>query len=83
MDRSEIDDIQIECGNDRFHIELDGHYRRFLYRLSLEFNVLECRIGQEKYLHYVRLMSTLTYKSVMVVLLPIGLHGELVILVLS
>lgn len=50
MDRSEIDDIKIECGNDRFHIELDGHYRRFLYRLSLEFNVLECRIGQEKYL---------------------------------
>lgn len=29
MDRSEIDDIRIECGNDRFHIELDGHYRRF------------------------------------------------------
>ncbi|HBO71899.1 MAG TPA: hypothetical protein DD639_06195 [Acinetobacter sp.] len=50
MNRSEIDDIKIECGNDRFHIELDGHYRRFLYRLSLEFNVLECRIGQEKYL---------------------------------
>ena len=50
MDRSEIDDIKIECGNDRFHIELDGHYRRFLYRLSLEFNVLECRMGQEKYL---------------------------------
>nr|WP_252717831.1 hypothetical protein [Acinetobacter junii] len=51
IDRTEIDDIKIECGNDRFHIELDGHYRRFLYRLSLEFNVLECRIGQEKYLH--------------------------------
>jgi hypothetical protein len=50
IDRTEIDDIKIECGNDRFHIELDGHYRRFLYRLSLEFNVLECRIGQEKYL---------------------------------
>ncbi|WP_038346224.1 hypothetical protein [Acinetobacter sp. A47] len=50
MDRSEIDDIRIECGNDRFHIDLDGHYHRFLYRLSLEFNVLECRIGQEKYL---------------------------------
>ncbi|WPO68874.1 hypothetical protein SDC64_01430 [Acinetobacter haemolyticus] len=50
IDRSEIDDIKVECGNDRFHIELDGHYHRFLYRLSLEFNVLECRIGQEKYL---------------------------------
>ena len=50
MDRSEIDNIKIECGNDRFHIELDGHYHRFMYRLSLEFNVLECRIGQEKYL---------------------------------
>ncbi|ENU29041.1 hypothetical protein F991_03169 [Acinetobacter sp. CIP-A165] len=50
IDRTEIDDIKVECGNDRFHIELDGHYRRFLYRLSLEFNVLECRIGQEKYL---------------------------------
>ena len=50
IDRSEIDGIKVECGNDRFHIELDGHYSRFLYRLSLEFNVLECRIGEEKYL---------------------------------
>ena len=50
INRSEIDDIKIECGHDRFHVQLDGHYRRFLYRLSLKFNVLECRIGQEKYL---------------------------------
>ncbi len=32
-----------------FRVEIDGHYHRFLYRLSLDFRVLECRIGQEKF----------------------------------
>ncbi|MFP0691793.1 hypothetical protein ACLDYA_06610 [Acinetobacter baumannii] len=50
IDRSEIDDIKVQCGNDRFQVEIDGHYHRFLYRLSLDFRVLECRIGQEKFL---------------------------------
>ncbi|MGN2484746.1 hypothetical protein [Acinetobacter calcoaceticus] len=50
IDRSEIDDIKIKCGNDSFQVEIDGHYYRFMYRLSLDFKVLECRIGQEKFL---------------------------------
>ncbi|WP_368678348.1 hypothetical protein [Acinetobacter lactucae] len=50
IDRSEIDDIKIKCGNDSFQVEIDGHYHRFMYRLSLHFKVLECRIGQEKFL---------------------------------
>lgn len=50
IDRSEIDDIKIKCGNDSFQVEIDGHYHRFMYRLSLDFKVLECRIGQEKFL---------------------------------
>ena len=50
IDRSEIDDIKVKCGNDSFQVEIDGHYHRFIYRLSLDFKVLECRIGQEKFL---------------------------------
>ncbi|MDS7930894.1 hypothetical protein RMB13_15735 [Acinetobacter sp. V102_4] len=50
IDRSEIDDIKIKCSNDSFQVEIDGHYHRFMYRLSLDFKVLECRIGQEKFL---------------------------------
>lgn len=50
IDPTEIDNIKVECGNDRFTIQIDGHYLRFLYRLTLNFNVLECRIGQEKFL---------------------------------
>lgn len=50
IDRSEIDDIKIKCGNDSFQVQIDGHYHRFMYRLSLDFKVLECRIGQEKFL---------------------------------
>lgn len=50
IDRSEIDDIKIKCGNDSFQVEIDGHYHRFMYRLSLHFKVLECCIGQEKFL---------------------------------
>lgn len=50
IDRSEIDDIKIKCGNDSFQVEIDGHYHRFMYRLSLDFKVLECRIGQGKIL---------------------------------
>jgi hypothetical protein len=50
IDPTEIDNIKVVCGSDRFTIEVDGHYRRFLYRLVLQFTVLECRIGQEKFL---------------------------------
>ena len=50
IDRQDIDNITIQCGNNRFDIEIDGHYGRFMYRLSLNFNVLECKIGQEKFL---------------------------------
>lgn len=50
INRQEIDDIKVQCGNDRFQVEVDGHYGRFLYRLNLDFTVLECRIGQEKFL---------------------------------
>lgn len=50
INQQDIDNITVQCGNNRFDIDIDGHYGRFLYRLSLNFNVLECRIGQEKYL---------------------------------
>lgn len=46
----DIDHITVQCGNNRFQVEIDGHYRQLLYRLTLDFDVLECRIGQAKYL---------------------------------
>lgn len=48
--QTDIDDIRVECGNDRFKITINGHYRRALYTVQLDFNVLECEIGQEKFL---------------------------------
>ena len=50
IDPTEIDNIKVEFGIVRSTIQIDGHYLRFLYRLTLNFNVLECRIGQEKFL---------------------------------
>lgn len=47
---SDIDQITVDCGHDRFKIVIEGHYRRALYNLRLDFNVLECKIGQEKFL---------------------------------
>lgn len=47
---TDIDQITVECGHDRFKIVIEGHYRRALYTLKLDFNVLECKIGQEKFL---------------------------------
>ena len=59
IDRDEIDNITIQCGNNRFDIQIDGHYGRFLYRLNLYFDVLECRIGQEKFLRLKQVDETL------------------------
>lgn len=59
IDRSEIDNITVQCGNNRFDVQIDGHYGRFLYRLNLYFDVLECRIGQEKYLRLKQIDETL------------------------
>lgn len=48
--RSDIDDLTVECGQDRFKIHIEGHYKRVLYHLSLDFNVLQCEISREKFL---------------------------------
>ncbi|AXI02399.1 hypothetical protein [Aquirhabdus parva] len=47
---SDIDDITVDCGDDRLSIKIIGHYKRALYTLRLDFNVLECEISKEKFL---------------------------------
>jgi hypothetical protein len=46
----DLDDISVECGDDRLNLTIRGHYNRFLYTLKLDFNVLECQINKEKFL---------------------------------
>ncbi len=50
VDSKDIDNITVQCGQDQFQIEVDGHYSRVLYRLTLKFDVLECGLGKEKFL---------------------------------
>ena len=46
----DLDDITVDCGDDRLNLTIRGHYKRFLYTLKLDFNVLECQISKEKFL---------------------------------
>ncbi|MEC8887427.1 MAG: hypothetical protein VX875_10135 [Pseudomonadota bacterium] len=50
VESKDIDNITVQCGQDQFQIEVDGHYSRVLYRLTLKFDVLECGLGKEKFL---------------------------------
>lgn len=47
---ADIDHLTIDCGNDRLHLIIDGHYRRMVYTLRLDFNVLEYRMENQKVL---------------------------------
>ncbi len=50
VESKDIDNITVQCGQDQFQIEVDGHYSRVLYRLTLKFVVLECGLGKKKFL---------------------------------
>ena len=50
VESKDIDNITVQCGQDQFQIEVDGHYSRVLYRLTLKFDVLECGLGKKKFL---------------------------------
>lgn len=48
--RADMDNLTVECGQDRFKIHIEGHYKRLLYNLKLDFNVLQCELSKEKFL---------------------------------
>ena len=44
----DLDQLAIECGDDRLQITVKGHYKRAIYTLQLDFNVLECDVSTKK-----------------------------------
>lgn len=49
-----LDYVTLECGDDRLTVKLDGHYKRAIYTLSLDFAVLECKVSDEEQFLLVR-----------------------------
>lgn len=47
-DHPYIDHITVNCGNDRLRVDLDGHYQRLVYTVSLDFDVLECKVSHDE-----------------------------------
>ncbi len=45
---SDIDHLSVVCGNDRLNLIIDGHYKRMVYTLKLDCNVLEYKMEKEK-----------------------------------
>jgi len=48
--RSDLDQAAVDCGDDRLGLKAVGHFRKLRYTVELDFNVLECQIGREKFL---------------------------------
>lgn len=46
--RSGIDHLVVSCGDDLLSLQIDGHYRRLVYTLSLDFAVTGCEISDER-----------------------------------
>lgn len=53
-----IDHITVECGSDRLTVALDGHYQRLMYTLSLDFDVLECKVSHDEQFLLLRHVNT-------------------------
>lgn len=57
-DHPYIDHITVDCGNDRLSVHLDGHYQRLIYTLSLDFDVLECKVSHDEQFLILRHVNT-------------------------
>lgn len=44
----DVDHLVVTCGDDRLIVSVDGHQNRLIYTLTLEFDVLECRISRDE-----------------------------------
>ncbi|HNE91278.1 MAG TPA: hypothetical protein PKY17_04795 [Agitococcus sp.] len=53
-----FDDISVSCGSDRLTLHLDGHYQRVLYTVSLDFDVLECKVSHDEQFLLLRHVDT-------------------------
>lgn len=43
-----VDHVTVHCGDDRLTVAVDGHHKRLIYTLELEFDVLECKISRDE-----------------------------------
>ena len=53
-----LDYITVSCGSDRLTVALDGHYQRLVYRFSLDFDVLECKVSHDEQFLLLRQVDT-------------------------
>lgn len=53
-----LDYITVSCGSDRLTVALDGHYQRLVYTLSLDFDVLECKVSHDEQFLLLRQVDT-------------------------
>ena len=58
----DIDQLTIECGEDRLNITIQGHYKRAIYTLRLDFNVLECDVNTKKLLRLRQVDESLDFQ---------------------
>ena len=58
----DLDQLAIECGEDRLQITVKGHYKRAIYTLHLDFNVLECDISTKKLLRLRQVDESLDFQ---------------------
>lgn len=53
-----LDYITVSCGDDRLTVALDGHHKRLVYTLSLDFDVLECKVSHDEQFLLLRQVDT-------------------------
>lgn len=58
----DLDQLAIECGDDRLQITVKGHYKRAIYTLQLDFNVLECDVSTKKLLRLRQVNESLDFQ---------------------
>ena len=58
----DIDQLIVGCGDDRLNITIKGHYKRALYTLKLDFNVLECDVSAQKLLRLRQVSESLDFQ---------------------
>ena len=58
----DLDQLTIDCGDDRLQITVKGHYKRAIYTLNLDFNVLECEVSTKKLLRLRQVDESLDFQ---------------------
>lgn len=58
----DIDQLTIECGEERLKVTVKGHYKRAIYTLRLDFNVLECDVRTQKLLRLRQVDESLDFQ---------------------